>query len=341
MAISISSFGDDAPSGENLEYDPLFTALQLAAQPEEERQAGNEILPGAEPSPKPIVEAAQKVLEQSHDLRAAVLYGYGAVRIHGLPGLAEATAYIRTCLTEFWDTCHPQLDADDDDDPTERVNAVLGLADPQTVLKAVRNAPLTESRSFGRMSLRDIAIAEGEASPPADMENVPTAQSVGAAFQDTDPETLKATRDAARQALEDVLAINAVFDAKTPGQGPSLDPLVTLLKRATARLTEEVGEEAAPAAEDGAEAAPVAAGPAGAGAAAARPSGAIASRKDVEQAIDRILKYYEEQEPSSPLPLLLKRARRLVGADFMTIVNDLAPLGVENVNLIGGMENPE
>ena len=35
--------------------------------------------------------------------------------------------YIRFCLEEYWETCHPELDADDDDDPTMRVNAVLGL----------------------------------------------------------------------------------------------------------------------------------------------------------------------------------------------------------------------
>ena len=46
-------------------------------------------------------------------------------------------------------------------------------------------------------------------------------------------------------------------------------------------------------------------------------------------------------EPSSPLPILLKRAKRLVGADFMEIINDLAPSGVDNVKLIGGVTEEE
>jgi type VI secretion system protein ImpA len=51
--------------------------------------------------------------------------------------------------------------------------------------------------------------------------------------------------------------------------------------------------------------------------------------------------YYARHEPSSPLPILLKRAKRLVGADFMEIINDLAPSGVDNVKLIGGVTEEE
>jgi type VI secretion system protein ImpA len=59
----------------------------------------------------------------------------------------------------------------------------------------------------------------------------------------------------------------------------------------------------------------------------------------VEQAIDRIITYYRKSEPSSPVPLILTRAKRLVGADFMTIVTDLAPGGKDNVKLVGGVED--
>jgi type VI secretion system protein ImpA len=34
---------------------------------------------------------------------------------------------------------------------------------------------------------------------------------------------------------------------------------------------------------------------------------------------------------------VLQRAKRLVGADFMTIINDLAPLGADNVKVVGGI----
>ena len=68
-------------------------------------------------------------------------------------------------------------------------------------------------------------------------------------------------------------------------------------------------------------------------------AGEIRSSRDVEHAIDRIIKYYRNHEPSSPVPMILARARRLVGADFMTIVADIAPGGQDTVKMISGIED--
>jgi len=58
-------------------------------------------------------------------------------------------------------------------------------------------------------------------------------------------------------------------------------------------------------------------------------------------ALDRIMAYYARQEPSSPIPLLLKRVRRLVGADFLTIMNDIVPQGTDTVRSLAGMTEEE
>jgi type VI secretion system protein ImpA len=329
---------EDPPSGEDLEYDPGFTQLEIAAQPGEERQAGEEILAAEEPDYKEVSKLALAVLERSHDLRAAIYLAEAQLRLSGFPGFAEATRYIRQCLETHWETCHPQLDADDDNDPTMRVNAVLTLADPNRILRGVRKAPLTQSRTFGNMSLRDIAVAEGEITPSADMDDVPDTSSVGAAFQDTDEEVLRRIATAVSGALGDVEAISAKFDAEVPGQGPDLDPLIKLLKQANTRMTSALGGpvEDVPAEEEpgDAPAARPAQGGGGGG-------GAINTSTDVLNAIDRIIAYYARAEPSSPVPILLNRAKKLVNADFLTIVKDLAPGGVDNVNLIGGIEEED
>lgn len=335
MPLSISSFGSDAPSGDDLEYDAVFTDLMLAARPEEERVMGSTVVEAQEPDARKILELSQTVLARSHDLRAAILYSYAALRVKGFAAFAEGTTYLRICLQEYWPTCHPQLDADDDDDPTMRINAVLGLVDSAMMLRAVRKAPLTHSKAFGLMSLNDLAVADGETSPPAGMDNPPDPARISAAFQDTADETLAEILAATRTALADIEAVNAIFDDKTPGQGPDLTPLIKMLRKAVGRLSEEVG-----VAEDAHEAAPGEDAAAGDSAPAARASpGEIRSSRDVEQAIDRIITYYQKSEPSSPVPLILTRAKRLVGADFMTIVTDLAPGGKDNVKLVGGVED--
>jgi len=65
---------------------------------------------------------------------------------------------------------------------------------------------------------------------------------------------------------------------------------------------------------------------------------AINSRGDVIRAIDLICAYYAQHEPSSPVPILLERAKRLVAKDFMDILRDLAPDGVAQLEMIRGPE---
>ena len=113
-----------------------------------------------------------------------------------------------------------------------------------------------------------------------------------------------------------------------------MDPLVKLLNQIIKRLdgalgttsVDETGGDTAEAGGD--ESAPRVGGA----------IGGISSPNDVQNALDRIIAYYARYEPSSPVPILLTRAKRLVNADFLTIVKDMAPNGVDNVNLIGGIK---
>lgn len=333
--LLLKEFGDEDPSGEDMEYDPVFTAMEIAGQHGEEKQAGDTIIPGDDPDYKEVKENALEILGQSHDLRAAIYLAEAQLRLSGLPGFAEATTYIRRCLEEFWDSCHPQLD-EDDGDPTMRINAVLALADDARILRGVRRAPLTASRMFGAISLRDISVAEGDIVAPADMDNPPDSAGIAAAFQDTDPDTLREIAAAAATALLDVEAIDAKFSAEIPGQGPELDPLIKFLKQIKTRLGavtgEPVDEDEIATDEDGA---PAVASSSGGG------GGGINSPADVVNALERIIAYYQRYEPSSPVPLMLQRTKSLVGADFLTIVKNMAPGGLDNVNLIGGLEAEE
>ncbi len=345
VSVLLQPKGDDAPSGENLEYDSVFTDMELAAQPGEERQIGDEITAATDPDYSEVREKALEVLARSHDLRAAVYLGEAVISSDGIVGFAEVTGYIRGCLSQYWNSCHPELDEDDDNDPTMRINAVQGLcgqpgglAGPSPIYAGLRRAALTASRGFGRFSLRDIEIAEGKVPTPANMTKVPDGATISAAFQDSDEATLAATLQAATSATEDVKAISAVFDEKTPGQGPDLDPLIKLLGQIVRRMKEHVGgtgEEGADIDEEDVEQGETAPASAAPGA----QSGAIRSRADVSGALDRIIGYYRQNEPSSPIPLVLERAKRLVNADFMTIMKDMAPGGVENVQKITGSKD--
>jgi type VI secretion system protein ImpA len=326
----------DSPSGENLQYDPDFVLLDIAATPGQERQKGDTIIPAADPDFADVQAKALMILERSHDLRAGTFIAGAMLNLEGVIGLADATAYIRGCLEQYWDTCHPQLDPDDDNDPMTRINAVTGLAASGTMLRWLRNAPITKSRTFGRVSLRDILIATGEVSPSAGETGLDRA-TVRAAFEDTDADYLAAELAAAKAAASDIKAIDAKFRQETPGFGPPLDPLTKMLQQVIRHMSEYVAAPAGADLEPQADDAPASASPAqraGGGA-----PGAIETPRDVTAALDAIISYYRRAEPSSPIPIVLERAKRMVGADFMAIVKDMAPKGLENVMLIGGIED--
>jgi len=327
----------DEPSGENLEYDFDFMQLQIAAEPGQERQAGSEILAAEDPDFKDVAARALAVLERSHDLRAAVILAAAVLHTKGMTGFAQAVAYVRGCLEQHWDTCHPQLDADDDNDPTMRINAVVGLAGDATVLSGLRRAALTNSRNFGRLTLRDIQMASGELAPPEDQDPPYDRATVAAAFTDTGEEAVAETLAAVKAVQADIKAIEAIFTDRTPGYGPDLDEL----KKMITQIARYVGEHvsgAEPEPEDAADDAP-AGGAGGAprrGGGGAMP-GSIATAQDARAALDSVIGYFQRYEPSSPVPIILERAKRLVGADFMTIMKDMAPAGLDSVMMIGGI----
>jgi type VI secretion system protein ImpA len=46
----------------------------------------------------------------------------------------------------------------------------------------------------------------------------------------------------------------------------------------------------------------------------------------------------KKNEPSSPVPLLLKRAKRLVGLSFVDIIRNLSPDAMAQVQMVSGEE---
>lgn len=335
----------DGASGEDLEYDYDFMELQRVAAPGEDRQAGNEIIAGEEPDFRDVESRALAILERSHDIRAAVILANARLNTKGLGGFAEAVTYIRRCLEERWETCHPILDADDDDDPTMRVNAVRGLAGASTTLRYLRRTPLTQSRTFGRLNLLNIqqgygevALAEGQS---ADYDR----SGVNAAFADTDPAVLAATLAAAKQILADLNAIDRIIGKKASGVDFSIDDAIKMAQVMVRHVGEHVAGEP-PAEDTDAETASADGESAAAAAPPARRagggvSGAVETAGDARAALDRVIDYFKRYEPSSPVPIILERAKRLVGADFMAIMKDMAPQGLENVRMIGGLSDDD
>ena len=331
----LEPISDVAPSGINLEYDTEFLSLERSAVGRPEQQMGGSIRPAEVPDHAAVVREASVLLGRSKDLRIAVLLARALSQLHGFRGLNDGLALIQGLLDRYFATVFPELDPSDGNDPTLRITAVAGLA-AVDVLSGLRSRPMLVSRNFGPITLRDITLATVNTAAPAEGAK-PDLASIEAAFQDTDLAEHQAATHVVQAAATHLAAIETLFQREHAGQGPELAPLADLLRQAHYALASRL-ERRLPAVQSEPIAAAVDGGSPSAGnpVAGAGFSGDIRSRADVLRALDKICEYYEEFEPSSPIPLLLRRGKRLVSKSFLDIMRDMAPDGVSQVESIAG-----
>lgn len=336
MASLAAPLGADRPSGENLEYDAQFLALDAALEGTPEVEYGGTVTPATPPDWQAAHALALALMERTHDLRIAMALTRSALALRGVVGLADGLALLDWMLDQEWDTVHPQLEADDDFDPMLRVNVLAGLVAPAQLMREVRATPLVRVRALGSFSLRDIEQVREQARDGAEGAAA-AANTIAAAFAAADPAELAITAAALQAARDGVQAIESHL-ARHVGVGKQLDlaPLSTLIAQAQAALREH-----APAPAAGQDASADAALPGGAGEMGVpRPAAdVVTNRADVVRLLDRICDYYDQHEPASPIPLLLQRARRLVDKRFAELVQDLAPDGLSQLSRASGVQH--
>jgi type VI secretion system protein ImpA len=325
----------DAPCGPNLEYDPAFLEFEKIIQGKPEVQYGSTIVPAEPPDWKQVKKQGFELLERTRDLRVAMPLVRALLLLHAMPGFADGLHLLGRLSAERWDSIHPQLDPDDGNDPTERINALSALTDGATFLRDLKETTFIQLPGLGALTLRLLDQVSGELPAPKG-QSVPSQASIDAALHDVSADALASARAAATTALDSVASLEATLTRHVGSmQSLNLDPLKRQLRRIHDLLAS--GPAAAPAESEaeppGAEGAAAAAGQA---AAPAPISGEIHSRADVLRMLDKILDYYEKYEPSSPVPMLLARARRLAPKSFLEVMEDLAPDSVTQLRVIRG-----
>ncbi|ESQ09452.1 MAG TPA: type VI secretion system protein TssA [Chromatiaceae bacterium] len=331
----------DLPAGEDLEYDPAFLEIVRLAEGTPERVMGETIIPAEEPNWHQLESACTGILLRSKDLRIALLLLRALIRTASLPGFQSGIQLLIGMLERYWDNLHPGLDAADDNDPTERISVLASLVDPNLMLTPLREATLIRSRVFGELSLRDIELVEGKAKPLPGAA-ILDAASLHAAFMDCDLDELSSHAHAASAAVESIRTLSALLQTRVQATAvPDFDPLSSMLSAIQTALQARLNERAPAAAtadEPQVRSHSEQTGHAAAPAAPVDPM-RIASRDDVVRILDALCDYYKRNEPSSPVPLLLSRARRLATMDFLAIVTDLVPEALDKVTLIQGPDD--
>jgi len=328
---------EGAPCGEDLSYDVDFQAVETMARGTPETQF-SEAKP---PDWKEVRASCSELFARSKDLRIAVILSVAGLELEGLPAFREALALIKGLVERYWADVYPRLDPSENNDPLERMNIVASLATPVgsfgdhlRVLERLRNAPLCNSIQMGRYNLSDILRAESGAGAQGDKPAVSPAQ-IEAAFRDSNLDEL---RELHRILSESVGLVEAIdqFLTQTVGasSAPDLTPLSAELIAMRQRIAPYIpaagdplgGESTIPGGETSLSTSPtLSAG-----------QGELRSREDVVRLLTKICDYYARAEPSSPVPLILKRAMRLAEMDFVQIIKDMAPDAISEIYRISG-----
>jgi len=329
----LGPISEERPCGESLEDLPPLTSLDalrlfgqsrsVDAQPEDEG--------GRKPPDWGEVRGlALEGLEKSRDLRLLAHLAAALLRTDGLAAYLETLAVASHWLETYWEPLHPVVD----DDAMARRNALNCFADPMAVLDRLRRTAVVESRQHGRFGLRDIEIAKGTLTPGAS-DGRPDMAQVDAAFGEAPIEHLTRLLETSSAALTALRQIDArMRDQGGPDMAPSFEALTPQISRlqllvqaeVTKRTPEEIPEEETP-------------GVAGTAGGPTMKVGAIGSRQDAIRALDAVVEYFRRNEPSSPVPLMIERAKRLVSKSFLEVLEDIAPDAVSVARAVGGLKD--
>jgi len=349
MAIDIESLlsevNAEAPCGEDLSYDASFLALEDMLR----TKAAGGVVAGVEeevqePNWREVREKSSELINRSKDLRIAMYLTIALLKLEGIHGLRDGLSLLHGLLERFWDNLYPKLDPDDDNDPLERINILQSLSptsvsaqDPMKFKRRLTEVPLCNSVQMGNFSLRDIQIAKGEISlPDGQRAKTPDMSVIDAAFQDTATDELLATSQATQESIEHIAAIMSVFSERaSQGQTPDVSGFRAVLGNINKHVQEYLAKRGHGIAVD--ETAEATGGVKEKGSISL--SGDIRSAQEALLALDKVCQYFDRHEPSSPVPLLLRRAQRLVSKNFLEVIKDFCPDGMNQVEMIGGVSS--
>jgi type VI secretion system protein ImpA len=345
----------EQPCGQNLDEAPVlpgaetailsdFDAFRLFGQsrspeappePDESEDGGREAAKVRPPIEWDRLRAdAIEGLQKTKDLRLLAYLGTALLRTDGLTSFTRTLSTAAQWLDTYWPTVYPLLD---EGDAMARRSALNCFADPMAVVDRVWRLPLVSSRQHGRFSLRDLEIAQGHVLP-AKTEKVPDERAFREALKEIPTEELTALEQSVTQGIA---ALNAM-DSRMRGEGgpdvaPDFGPLSTQLAKLNRVYREQLASRSdAVVSDDATGAATV-----GAASAAGFTGGAIRSREDAVRALDAVADFFRRNEPSSPIPLFVERAKRLVSKDFLEVLADIAPEALVVARSAGGIKPDE
>ncbi len=295
-----------------------------------------------------VAEKAAAVVSARLDLKAAITLAVAVSQCSDCDDIARSLELIADLIELYWDgPLGPEMDPEEPDNPAWRRVLPLHQLQDRVFIGQLRRMPIvTSSRLKVHASLSSFEVDDGAGGKALEAQAV---------LQDADLPDLQRRYSSLQSAWQ---AAGRIRDFLTVSLGPDLlqkelgadgkqafAPLLSTL----ARMRDRIGGEVSRRGDDVAQPSGEVYGTDGDVEVALMESelepvqsidaerqmtGDVRSREDVARYIDKITDYYKAYEPSSPVPLLLERARQMVSMDFLEILANLAPNAINDVKVV-------
>lgn len=328
---------DDSPSGANHEDDSEFQRFFFDAEGSPEKYDGQNTTPAEHPEWRNIKKQALNYLKSTKDLKLLSVLAQSILNSEGILKFEECLSGISELIINQWSTLYPVLD-EDEGDPIRRLTSLGYLSDRSFIITTLKKTPLAKSKRLGIISLKDIEHANNLSSDDSNYEQAFI--QIKATFKDCEQSEITATSKAIANCINHLETINNTFtENASSNYSVDFESLIKTLnqmqnayeKYSDVKIqTEEASTQTIDDSnmEDTSEEKPKAKN---------FKNSKLSSRKDIELCIDQMCEYFAEYEPSSPVPLLLKRSKKLLHMNFIDIMKEIATDGLEQVNSLGGI----
>ncbi|MFE0018396.1 type VI secretion system protein TssA [Mesorhizobium sp. NPDC059054] len=379
IALWLNPLDGENPSGEDLRNGQAFHELARLTEPQLKVIHDGTGKPTSQSAPvdwAAVIEKAEELRPRGRDLRLLVIVARALANEEGLTGLAQGLTLISGTFNQYWSTMHPALraDAPPREAALRRINALLDLQNGQEGLLAdLRGMTFFSPRQIGPISGRDLEksaldervmlqeaasglnATEKAALVSAHSQLLNRVRSGCAAQADQATGAMTSLLADARAVIAALDEVDLALNKHIEGNGPVIPELRRFLQRLLTTLERNSG--AGTAANGAAEQSPqpeerlapvhnghgaeTMANVTGLGAPGVGLPDRIASRDDVVKCLDLVVAFYDRTEPSSPIPHLARRVRRMVHMDFVELMEDLAPSGLKEFRLLAGVPDPK
>jgi len=356
------------PSGLELRNDPRFHALERLMEPAARSFRLENVKNGGTGSVAidwaEIVSQAGDMARSGRDIRLLVIVARAMANAEGFAGLEGGLVLLARTVEQYWDSVHPILRESPSprEAATRRINALYQLENSDNgLLCDLEFTTVFSPRGLGAVTGGDLCAGglsrnQAQAELPSGLGDKETAELLNRhdarvnrvtaacrALSVERPDEVSALIASVEAAQAALASLEAALTARVGenGVGVKFKDLDRFLTRVTAPLRAAMGA-ATPATEGIAMAEPHAPAPATMGAAPAPAGGvpgAVNSRRDVERCLDMIIDFYERTEPSSPIPHLARRMRKMVPMNFLQLMEEIAPSGMKEFKNVAGVDD--